>query len=88
MLVVLGIGGTAAVVDAAGDHRAVDVAAQEVDPDFLADTGDGDAAPVGSGGGGQGGGDPHPGASLLIGGCARMALAPALASLAGTAGVG
>ena len=52
-LVVLGISLGFAVVQAGNGDGAVDVAFEEVDEDFLADTGDAVAAPIGAGNGGE-----------------------------------
>ena len=52
-----------AVMDLAGDHRAVDVAVEEADDDFGADARQEMAAPVGAG---QPFGDADPGARLFI----------------------
>lgn len=81
-LVVLGVSLTLAVVQATNDDGSIDVAFDEVDYHFLADAGYLVAAPIGTGDGGEGGGNTHPGAALFIARCAGVGVTVGVAEAA------
>ena len=69
----LGVGLALAVVEAGDEVGTVYVAFDEVDQDFLTDTRNRHAAPVGASDRGQAVHDAHPGAGLEVGGGAGVA---------------